>query len=116
MTTITTTEQLHTLPPGTVAMFTFPNLTDPVPFVAESHGEQVGWVQPGERVHHAPDLMARYLPATVVHQPGTNPTREAYLDGVYAAWEYARELVENGERLPGDPPAALHVQAFGGAA
>lgn len=76
MTTITTTEQLHTLPPGTVAMFTFPNLTDPLPFVAEPHGEQVGWIQPGERVYHAPDLMARYLPATVVYDPRKTPHRD----------------------------------------
>lgn len=116
MTTITTLAELEALPVGTIALFTFPNLTDPVPFVAEPHGERVGWVQPLESAYHPPSRMARYLPATVVYQPGTNPSHEAYLDGVYAAWQYARNLVENGEPLPGDPPATLHVPLSGGAA
>lgn len=52
--------------------------------------------------------------ARQAHRP--DPVEEAYLDGVYAAWDHVTELIENGDTVPPEPPAMLHVRPTGGGA
>ncbi|MGP9782573.1 hypothetical protein ACT3UQ_08945 [Glutamicibacter sp. AOP12-B1-11] len=67
-------EELDALPFNTVAMFTMRPLDRPVPFELSSiNGTDKTWQQPGDGAAYPNSIMARYLPAIVLHRPEAKP-------------------------------------------
>ncbi|MFJ2618183.1 hypothetical protein [Glutamicibacter sp. NPDC087344] len=70
---VTKVEQLEALPIATVAMFTIPPLVRRVPFeLCTIGGTDRIWMQAGDGAGYQSALMARYLPAVVIHEPGVD--------------------------------------------
>lgn len=67
---VNSVEELDALPFNTVAMFTMRPLDRPIPFELSSiNGEDKTWQQPGDGAAYPNSIMARYLPAIVLHHP-----------------------------------------------
>lgn len=71
---VTSVEELEKLPIMTVAMFAIPPLERRMPFeLCTINREDKIWMQPGDGAGYRNDMMARYLPATVIYLPEVKP-------------------------------------------